>query len=293
MKNDDAGVLNLITRIGQKERKLSDLRIISPVCGNRQIATWIEGIIYRLNIARLNPGWYRFQSVDFTKASAKGTAELSEVETYLRKLPRLRMVLVQRENDTYWAMSLKQYNLDTDLCPVLLVDNTPMDFDTVLVRFDGARLWYQDIDPRNDPQRTEYLRHEWENHVEPDKLRFSGMVQEERLAYALRFQMDKEMQKKGKEARLRTAVEHGGGSLVSYIERADHFSVTYTVDGRQYTSRVTKDDSLSVLSAGICLNGQDTKFDLKSLIPVLKEGHRDRHYFEVFNPDDPNDDEDF
>jgi hypothetical protein len=73
--------------------------------------------------------------------------------------------------------------------------------------------------------------------------------------------------------------------LVEYLERADSFRVTFTVGGRSYTSSVNKDD-LTVQVAGICLSGEDQKFDLSSLVGVLREGGRqgelvpvgDEHY---------------
>jgi len=282
------GVLDLIEKFGEAEDNLSSREIISPVHGNRKIATRLAGIVYQLTIPRVDNGWHKFTPIDYESARRIGEADPVEIDQYLRHLPRVRMVLVQRTGSDYLAIPLKQSKVVEDLYPVLLVDNAPMDFDTVIARYDGVRLWYHDLDPRNDPQKGEYLRESFQNSVKATDVRFSGLTFEEKSAYALRAQIEEQAREKTNEERVKEAVEHGGGEMLRLIEREDHFSVTYTVDGRQYTTRVTKDDSMAVVCAGFCLSGEDEKFDLKSLIPVLKEGHRDRHYFEVWNADDPN-----
>jgi hypothetical protein len=57
------------------------------------------------------------------------------------------------------------------------------------------------------------------------------------------------------------------------MERGDGVRVRYRVHGHEYISSVDKDD-LSVQLAGICLSGEDQKFDLSSLVGVLHEGMR-------------------
>jgi hypothetical protein len=73
------------------------------------------------------------------------------------------------------------------------------------------------------------------------------------------------------ERRLREALEHAGATLRDFAERGDVYSVSYTVDGQRHTSIVGKAD-LGVQTAGICLSGEDRKFDLHSLVGVLREG---------------------
>jgi hypothetical protein len=86
--------------------------------------------------------------------------------------------------------------------------------------------------------------------------------------------------------------------LVEYLERADSFRVTFTVGTRRYSSSVHKDD-FTVQVAGICLSGEDQKFDLSSLVGVLREagdsggivpvgdenyGMDEEHYWRVHPP---------
>ncbi len=72
------------------------------------------------------------------------------------------------------------------------------------------------------------------------------------------------------EVRLSEALEHAGGKLTSFVKRDEVFVVRYSVDGVEHVSTIQK-DNLAVVSAGICLSGQDQHFDLASLVGVLRE----------------------
>ena len=59
--------------------------------------------------------------------------------------------------------------------------------------------------------------------------------------------------------------------MIDYLEREDSCRVSFSVGDQRYTSSVNK-DNMTIQVAGICLSGEDQKFDLSSLVGVLREG---------------------
>jgi hypothetical protein len=135
----------------------------------------------------------------------------------------------------------------------------------------------------------------------PETLHKRGLSREERDAYTLAWALLFQAARSKVEVRLSEALAHAGAELRSYIERGDAYVVTYEVDGRQHVSTIRADD-LSVMTAGICLAGQDQRFDLTSLVGVLRQAGQERrlvwigegglpedHYWEVHPAEDEED----
>lgn len=290
-----SNVLNLISKIGKKEISLTERVFVSPVFSNTLVVTRVEGLLYSFAIPSSSEnGWFQIKPIDTKKAQVLGLASLIEREMYLKHLDKIRIVIVMKKDGIFYGVPDKanKFGLHiNDLLPVFLNDDTPMDFDRVITRFDGANIWFDQVDQSNDPTKADYLRTCMTKTIEPEKVKFSGLTPEERLAYTLRFSLDKRLIVDRKKESLKEDVMHAGGSFVSFLEKSDHYSVTYIVDGHQYTSNVAKDEKHSVLTAGICLSGEDKKFDLKSLITVMREGQNKRAIHRTnIEPDDNDDD---
>ena len=105
----------------------------------------------------------------------------------------------------------------------------------------------------------------------PDELRKPTLTPEERTAYQRAYEAVVATYRDVTEVRLEKALAHAGAKLVAYLEQEGAYVVNFTVDGRSHQAAVRKTD-LTLLSAGICLAGEDQKFDLNSLIGVLREG---------------------
>jgi hypothetical protein len=268
-----SNVFDLIKRVGEKEAAVQEF--VSPIFFNEYVATKIEGIVYKFKISQKTPGWYKIQSVDRKTAKTIDSADLVDIDSYLKQLQKIRLILVMKKNNVFFAIPEKSNNLGLEFeepIPVYLPDDSVMEFDRIIGRFDGANFWFHQLDYSNDPAKALYLREQLVKVTGPKKIQHIGLTIEEKIAYALRLSLDKKLIIDRKKESLKDDVEYAGGEFVRFVEKSDHFSVTFIVDGHQYTSHVSKNESHSVITAGICLSGEDRKYDLKSLITVMREG---------------------
>lgn len=269
--------LDLIKEIGAEEKKLTSgaIEFISPVFKNRVVVTSVKGIIYKFIIPEVDSGWYMFKGINRKRAKIVREAYPEEIDSYTKKLPSIRLVTTHKDGNVYFCIPQKNNALNIDsetIFPVFLPDDVVMDFEMVVGKWDGGNIWYDSMDFKNDPVKADYLRESFEKMESPDNIKHSGLTFEEKKAYAFRFAIDKEVKKKLKKQGVEDAVTHAGGDMVSYRELKECFSVTYTVDGERYTSHVSKDPGHNVITAGICLNGTDSNFDLASLVDVIRTG---------------------
>jgi hypothetical protein len=139
-------------------------------------------------------------------------------------------------------------------------------FQTAVVRFDGSAFLLEGTERH---AISSYLRQELKKGKAPGDLR-PGVSSVERAAYAAQLELERERLMSGDERRLRKALDHAGATFESFDERGGTFVVKYRVDGRVHSSVVSQRD-LTVISAGICLAGEDRRFDLTSLVSVLRE----------------------
>ena len=81
------------------------------------------------------------------------------------------------------------------------------------------------------------------------------------------------------EQKLAEALERGGGRLLSHVDRGDRWTIEWeTSKGERHTSSINKED-MTVMSAGICLSGEDSKFDLHTLVGVVERRYDEDDYW--------------
>jgi hypothetical protein len=232
------------------------------------------------------PGWAILKPLAMDRAEIVGQAGLRQVRDYLALFPVVRLLLLARAGSDWLALPAHRGDRRLQISrpvPVHLAAAVEP-FQQIIARFDGGHFWFQEIDRRRNPAIAVYLRQALAAETPPEALHKPTLTAEERAAYRLSYEATLAARRDQVEVRLAGALAHAGADLASYLERDDAYTVTFSVDGHTYRSTVAK-DNLTVLTAGICLSGQDRQFDLQSLVGVIRQGAQD-HDLVFVGPDE-------
>ncbi len=282
--------LSLIAKLEKEEQKLSETVFMAPVISGCKVRVRICGIVYELSVSDTPDftdfsGWGLLRVIDIGHAQVVGQAKLSQIRSYLDLLPKVRLIVLDQYKGTYWAIPAaggdKRFEVAQPV-PVNLVLQAAS-FDQIIARFDGGAFWFDSADRRRNPSVSRTLRKALEDDVTPKDLHCKEMVPQDRRAYQLMW-LDRHpellntiVEANDDASRLRAALRHAGATLDSFWVRGnDRLTVRYIIDGATHVSEIRMSD-LSVLTAGICLSGQDQNFDLTSLVGVMRESRGRRH----------------
>lgn len=268
----------LINQMAEAEAALTQTTFIAPCVKGGQVQTRVLGMVYSFQPQpHAVEGWGLFQPLDRQTARWQREAELPQIHGYLQSFPAIRMRLVAPlQGRTWLAYPVNEGDVQQRLrrvcpIPVHLVASGSR-FEEGVTRWDGRSLWWEDSDRRADPMLTDALRTAFRTEVMPEDLAFKGLTPEMRTAYALAADQHPEFcQARRDERRLRQALSMGGGTLHEFSDQDEFWNVRWqTSEGEWHTSAIAKAD-LTVMSAGICLAGEDQKFDLQSLVGVIED----------------------
>lgn len=296
-------VAELLRNLAAREDEFLHGTFLAPGLRQGSVRVRIAGAICRMRIAPADfQGWGVFQPASHMEARLVRTATLAERRRYLDLFPMIRLFVCRRAGNAWYgsAASFGDSRIQLDgLAPIQLAEEVQL-FDCVRSRYDGSQFWFDELDMRHDPAASAYLRTALRDGVEPAQLTRRGLTSEERACYELNHwervrppdapqNSQHEPRRVGRRrhaqpsepleleqdsdpvlGRLRDSLSHAGAQLLDYLERADSFRVRFQVGHREFTSSVDKDD-LTIQVAGICLSGEDQKFDLASLVGVLRQ----------------------
>jgi hypothetical protein len=279
-------IRKLLKELANQEKQLADTEFIAPCVVGGKVRTRMSGMIYTFIPKPRNfEGWGIFQPVDMQTAEVIDEASLPQINEYLQNLKPLKLRLVHVfQGQTWLAYPVNETDMQQryGICkpvPVHLVSDGTR-FDVITGRTDGVTWWFDECDRRSDPFVVQELQANIKKAVLPKQLHFRGITPEMRTVYDLVAQKAQEFdglhQQKRDENRLHEALKLGGGELREFRDRKDHWVIEWiTSDGELHNSAISKSD-LTVISAGICLSGEDEKFDLQSLVTVVEQ--RDNDY---------------
>jgi hypothetical protein len=281
------GINDLLNKLEAEEHDFLNSEVLAPVLPGQAVTVRIAGIVCQLRVDDQRfEGWAVLRPLSTKAARILRPARLAEVSAYLALFPKVGLIAVAREGRRWYALPAhkgdKRFRIERPV-PVLLAEESIQPFDTLAARFDGRLFWYERRDPRRNPALAAYLRQSLNEQTEPKALHKSGLSAEERAAYAYAWSLLEEARRSKVEVQLAEALAHAGGRLESFIERNEAYTITYQVDGARHVSTVRKND-LTVLTAGICLSGQDQRFDLTSLVGVMREAQQGGRVVRVGQP---------
>ena len=263
---------DLFKKLAAQEEEFFSSEFFSPVLRGRPIRVRIAGIVVSLRVHPADfEGWGVFRTEDRKTATYVREPSMAEKREYLDIYPQFQVIITQRGDRTLGIIANKDGRLSVEgQLPILLVEEVEL-FDTIVVRFDGQHFWHDTIKSRRGlrPRLARNLRDLLSE--EAEEISISGLTKEERIAYEIAYLREIESKKDREEERIKSALERGGAIYRSYVERGNTYTIEYEVDGRRHFSTVER-DSLEVATAGICLSGQDRRFDLQSLVGVVREG---------------------
>ena len=272
--------LNLIAALAYDEAALRGREFLAPLVRGGRARLRVRGLLYELAVMGAGPGWWICRARDERSAELVGEALPWQRGEYMALWPALRLVLLEPLAGGAWlalpfnpADAHQRFGIAGPLALQLVENGRPLD--RVIGRVDGGTVWYDDADRRADPATAEALRDALAAEREAPGVARLGAG--ERAAYALLLARAGEVRLADEaaraERRLRHAIEIGGARLLGYEPAGDHmptgWRVTWERDGHRSVTLVSAD--LGVVSAGICLSGEDARFDLASVVGVVRD----------------------
>jgi hypothetical protein len=274
-------IQQLLKQLAAQEADLLATQFLAPCLPRGRVQTSLSGLIYTFRVQPQEfEGWGIFEPLNATTAQVIEEASFSQIEGYLQLFLSLRVYLIRSlQGSTWLAYPMNSGDMQQKVggvkpIPVHLVAEG-IAFLAATIRWDGRLWWFEALDRRADPFMVEKLKQAIEQNTLPEDLSLSGLTPELRTAYDLVTQEIEDFSPQRRdERRLRQALAMGGGELQEFADHNGYWRVEWSsADGERHTSAISKQD-LTVMSAGICLSGQDQDFDLQSLVGVV-EGQRE------------------
>jgi len=271
--------LDLIASMAKAEIESVDTQFIAPCLQNGRLKIMINGIVKTLRpYPRDFSGWGRFRYAGGKTAVFEDEPMEYEREEYLQSLPSMRFRLCFGDAGTWIAFpynmsDAKQRFGHCDPTVIRLVEGASR-FGSVVAKYDGATWWFEKHDGSDDMAIIEQMNMEFERRRRASGLNIPNLTPEALKAYDMAQNPTPIAGIKLPETdedRIREALRQGGGELISFTDRGDRWVVEWMTSKKErHSSAITK-DNMTVMSAGICLSGQDNKFDLHTLVGVVEK----------------------
>lgn len=287
--------LDLIAELEEKAASLRKHQVLAPIPEGRQfrVTTLIEGIPYHLEIPKVEPGWWLLQPLSDHEAQVVEPPLPYEIIRYLEQLPAMRVIAVYRlgwkswlvypwnEGDAHqrgWPSAISGQYAPQPRPLHLVTAPAIRPFDVLVVRMLDDLLLYDEHDRRTlwAHLAGELLRRLERREWQP---RLRGLTAELEAVLSLhhhrilleekrRIEREEAERRRTLEGRLQSALEYSGAILRAWTERGQGYEVVWEHEGREYRTVIRPD--LFVRSAGVCLSGRESDYNLSAIVHVMQ-----------------------
>ena len=268
--------LTLIEALARDEAALRGREFLAPLLVPGRVRLRLRDLIYELAVTGATSGWWICRMLDAYHAQVICDALPWQRGDYLALWPALRLVLLEPLKRDAWlalpynpADAVQRFRFAGPLVVFLVEGGQP--FERVIGRVEGSTIWYDDRDRCADPRVAEALRAALAAGQSEPHVPHVGAG--ERAAYTLLVQRQAGQQAAAEAARtaqrLRHALEVGGARLLGYETSEAGLRVTWERNGQRSVTVIDAD--LNVVSAGVCLSGEEERFDLPSIVRVVQD----------------------
>ena len=264
-----SSILSLIAALARDEAALGGQEFLAPLAQGGRARLRLRGLICELSVAGARAGWWLCRARDARHAEIIGEALPWQRGDYLALWPELRLVLLEPLHHGDWLAlpynasdAAQRFGLAGPVVVRLVEGGQP--FERIVSRVEGRTVWYDAPDRRADSAKAEVLRAALADAREAREIAELG--EGERAAYVL---LANRYAGQRTDGRLRAALAIGGATLVGYELAGAMLRVTWERAGQRSVTLLSPE--LAVVSAGICLSGQDQRFDLASIVGVVRD----------------------
>ena len=282
---------DLIDKIQSEVEDFRDIPFLAPCLGGNKIRVRMpNGLLLTLSTWYLPGGPYaELNTLAKWRATNKKTAvymrqaNLQEQLAYLDLFPTTRLLITEvKHEDRFTGVMSRvgtgKIRIEGEVEVISLTRITrPALFEEVEVCFDGSIFFFKRIilDDQHELYVQAKLRDEFLDRAfsyDADAVLATKYLRPEHLvAFDYAWNRVALSAEEVAQKMLGDAVSHAGGTLKKYEDDVDTYKVTMEVDGIEQSPIVISKD-MDIISAGVCLSGDDQIFDLQSLVGVLREG---------------------
>ena len=276
----------LLEKFKAQEQELLSREFLSPYAPRiKHAIIKLDGLDYKLRIVGCSgTGVGIFKPIDKNCAKFIGECNDEIKENYFTLFPKIHLILSFQSDDGWVAYPInkesaqKRYGIGGEVF-VRMVSDVDR-FDVITASFSGLNFWHQEPFAGVDPVKADLMREAFALRENTELMRnafdkIKGITPEDKSSFQLALSSWRIFKKQSTEGRIKEILNIGGAELNTYIVRGENIEVRWrSASGNKYNSLIKK-DSFDVVSAGICLSGGDTRFHLKDLPGVIKEGEDD------------------